>query len=490
MKCKVLITMLLMFLFSNYMTFAQELRVEPGTNIKIEATTTLGITGDLILESDATGDATVIALGSVTGNAIVQRYLPGSAAAWHMISSPVSGMAINDDWYPEEDEDFFLWDEPSPGTWVNIKNTTVGTVLFTAVNPGNDFFTGRGYLADYNTADPTYNFEGTLTTGNVIVTLDKSETKDWDWSSGWNLIGNPYASGLDWNSADKDGLFENYAQVYNSNKTGGDGYECVETIGSGQAFFVLAASDGAVLNFTSSQQVHTTAATFLKKDLEDDEMLVMRLTSGPFYDETIIKINPESLPEHDFWDATKLSSFDPKVPQISTLISGTHPLTINSIPSVSSSLCIPISIKVPADGNMTINLSEIKGAIFEGQRIILHDLQTNTMQTLNDNPNYSFNASVNDSPNRFLLKFEAVGLPEYQGQEELKAYMNMHQLYTLNPYTEKAQLDIFSIQGQLLLHEQVDPGLQSTMVNVHSGIYVVVISTSTDMAKCKIFIKQ
>jgi hypothetical protein len=73
-----------MFVFSIYFAPAQGFSIEPNTNIKVLAGTTINVAGgNLLLKSDATGDATVIAFGAVThgtgGKAIVQRYLPGDA---------------------------------------------------------------------------------------------------------------------------------------------------------------------------------------------------------------------------------------------------------------------------------------------------------------------------------------------------------------------------------------------------------------------------
>ena len=92
MKNKTMI-LLMMFVLSSYLASAQGMKVEPGTSIKVETGTTLKFTsGDLVLESDATGDASLIDLGTVTysgsGEAKVQRYLTNGT--WHLISSPIT----------------------------------------------------------------------------------------------------------------------------------------------------------------------------------------------------------------------------------------------------------------------------------------------------------------------------------------------------------------------------------------------------------------
>ena len=58
----------MIFVGAGSLLSAQGLKVEPGTCIKVETGTTLDISGggDLFLESDATGDASLIDLGSIT----------------------------------------------------------------------------------------------------------------------------------------------------------------------------------------------------------------------------------------------------------------------------------------------------------------------------------------------------------------------------------------------------------------------------------------
>lgn len=259
------------FVAIGFLLPAQGLKVEPGTGIKVETGTTLNISGggNLFLESDATGDASVINMGNVTfsggGQAIVKRYMPGEVSAWHMISAPVNSMGIaGSDWAPDANEDLYLWHEPDPGTWVNYKNTTTEPT-FAIVNPGNNFVTSRGYIVNYNTANPTNTFQSsTLNSGNIDITLAKSAAKSWDWNAGINLIGNPYPSGLDWSLVTKTNIVtEVWAQVYDANKAGGAGYEPVNgPISSGQGFFVQAVSDQVVLALQPAHQVHTSTQSF------------------------------------------------------------------------------------------------------------------------------------------------------------------------------------------------------------------------------------
>jgi len=492
MKSKT-VFLIMMFVAAGSLLSAQGLKVEPGTCIKVESGAILDISiGDLFLKSDATGDATIIALGSVTmgtGNAIVQRYMPGADSAWHMISSPVNGMAITgSDWDPGDYEDLFLWSEPSPGTTVSFKNTTISPT-FNETNPGDNFVTGRGYIAVYYSLNPTNNFvSGSLNQGDINITLAKSTAKRWDWSGGWNLIGNPYPSGLDWSAVTKDNIVtESSAQIYDPNRDGGEGYVIISgTIAPGQGFFVQAVSNNAILALHPSQQVHTTGQSFLKQQASEDK-LVLRITSGEYYDETKILIHEASSHEHDFHDATKLYSFNPQVPHLCSQITSGRGLAIHSIPAISETMTIPLSIKVQGNSIMSISMTEIAG-VFEEQTIYLHDLLTNTITKLSEIPTYNFIANSNDNPDRFLLKFGVLDINEFPDNNLLNAYVNNNLLYIDNPDAIVAQVEVYNIVGQPILSKEIGQGLQSIPLNVAPGTYIVMMRTDMAIATRKIFI--
>lgn len=498
MKCKTYMLMMMLVAAGSY-SFAQGLEVGPGTCIKVETGTTLKISaGDLLLNSDATGDATVIAFGSVTlgsgGKAIVERYLPGAVSAWHMVSPPVNAMAITaSSWAPGTDEDLYLWHEPDPGIWVNYKNQSSGNSgdlpYFDVANGSNNFSVGRGYIVNYHTADVTKNFESsTLNTGNVNITLAKSAVKGWTWSAGLNLIGNPYPSGLDWSAVTKANIVtEVWAQVYNTNKAGGAGYEPVNgPIASGQGFFVQAVSDGAVLALKPSQQVHTSTQMMMKNGTDQ---LVLRLSNDTFFDETTILLHETSVSEHDFYDASKFFSFDPQVPQLYTLATDGWQLAVHSLEAITESTVIPLSIKMTGSGIMTVSLTKAEGA-FEGQEIILQDMHTNIQHKLSDTPTYSFMASDEDDPNRFLLKFGAVAVDEIPAKAYLNVWVSYHLLYILNPDSPKATVELYSISGQVILRKEIGQGLQSIPVNVATGAYLVMMRTDNAVAMRKLFINH
>ena len=118
------------------------------------------------------GDVSLIVLGAVeinnSGETEAERYLPGSAQTWHLLSAPISGMAINgSEFDPGTNDDFYAWDETSPGTWINYKGGN-----FSGINGGGtNFLAAKGYLIAYNSASPTKTFSGNLNIGNISFNL-------------------------------------------------------------------------------------------------------------------------------------------------------------------------------------------------------------------------------------------------------------------------------------------------------------------------------
>ncbi len=484
-----------LFFLATIGVFAQGFEAEPNTNIKVLSGTILNVAGgDLTLKSDSTGDATLIACdtGAVkisSGKAVVQRYLPGTAGAWHMVSSPVNRMAIlGSDWAPGSNDDFYLYLDPSPGTWVNYKNHSTKTTFFEA-NGSDKLVGGRGYLVAYNKTNPTNNFESSsLKIGQVNINLSKSTTKSWTWTAGWNLVGNPYSSGLDWSKVHKDGIVtEDAAQVYDANKDGGEGYVIINSIlASGQGFFVQAKNDGVQLQLAPEYQVHTNTFTqgYFKQGAATD-VLTLRLSSKDYYDETKILIHENSIPEHDFYDVTKLFSYSALVPQIYSHASDGWELAVNAIGGISENMVIPIGIKVKGSNVMSIELTEAEGE-FDGPEIILHDLLTDIQHKLSEMPRYNFIADEEDEPNRFLLKFGSVGIEDIVDNKGLNVYKHDDRLYIMNSEAATVQVDIYNVRGQLILSKEIGQGLQSLKLNAPPGAYVVELRTEEAICTRKI----
>ena len=195
----------------------------------------------LTIESNVSGTGSLIINGTLSNNGTIssQRYFPGATSLnWHMVSAPVASMGIAASGFAPTTGDFYAWDEPTPGTWVNYKQTT-GELTFSGVNGGDNFVPAKGYLLAFTESNPTHTFSGSLNTGNQTFILKNSIGKDWSYSSGWNLMGNPYSSAIDWYMADKTSFLDEFAYAYDPQANEGAG-AYVPIDGSGENAYISA----------------------------------------------------------------------------------------------------------------------------------------------------------------------------------------------------------------------------------------------------------
>mgnify|MGYP000745995412 CR=1 FL=1 len=132
------------------------LSITPTGRVTINPGNGLIINGNLLLESDGSGTASLIHNSNditINGTTTIQRYLPAWTSnddGWHLISSPVGGNALtNFTPSPASSYDFFAWDEAT-NTWLDQK---------LPANNISSFTLGKGYLVAYENAG-TRNFSG------------------------------------------------------------------------------------------------------------------------------------------------------------------------------------------------------------------------------------------------------------------------------------------------------------------------------------------
>jgi len=500
MKTKSIVVTIMFIFLLHFLTIAQEVRIEPNTKITIESGTTMDITtGNLVLESDATSDVSLIVLGAVEinngGKTNAERYLLGSEQEWHMLGAPVSGMAISGSGFaPGSSDDLYAWDEPSPGTWVNYKVTS-GDLYFSqvSVNNGDNLLSGKGYLIAYDAENPTKTFSGDLNTGDVTFNLKNSDSKTWTYNTGWNLISNPYSSSIDWNTAIRTQFQDHYAYVYDPNKSGGEGYVTVNGgaadafIGPNQGFFVLATIDANNQNFTFTNTMQTHDGGSYLKSSDTDNTLVLRLSSQNYYDETSIALSEECSFNRDRKDALKLFSFNSSVPQLYCISQDEINLAVNSIPEMTVETTIPLGIRIPKEESYIIRI-QTNTINFTSNMLYLEDKVLNKLHKIIEE-DYEFTSPQGDINNRFVLHFGITDINDINKTDMLNIWAYNNQLNIICEIGE-AQLQIFDIQGRLISSKTINVnGKYSEMLNLRPGVYVVRLQNSNMVKSKQIILK-
>lgn len=375
---------------------------------------------DVTLLSDINGTARIAPiLGDFAGNITMQRYLPSGNTGWRFLASPVTGATIADL------QDDFVTTGFTGATYPVYTFTSVYTYDESALGPF-----ANGYLPAANATDPLTPGKGywcyigpvPLTvdlTGppvkfgqsfNVGFTASGGTSED-----GWVMIGNPYPSPIDWSSASwtKSNVngaiyiwnpaLQQYASWVGGISTNGGS----NIIASSQSFWVQ--TNGASPSLTCTENIKVAGnPTFLKPVSQNTFATIrLNLAGNGFTDETYIRFGPATNNYDHEHDARKVVSDNPLVPSISSLDSTLTDMSVNSLPTVSNNIHVPVRVRVGASGVYTLNVDSISG-IPPNTCVVLEDLLTGNTLPLSPS-GYTFNISDTTVAARFVLHVKSAG---------------------------------------------------------------------------------
>jgi hypothetical protein len=314
------------------------------------------------------------------------------------------------------------------------------------------------------------------------------------------LIGNPFASAINWDLVTKTGLASGYYYIYNENKAGGAGYESYldithKTTGANgkisatQGFFVEASGTSLIL--PNSSRVHNI--NWMKNtESEPVDQLKLMLSNANNFDETFIQFESQGTNKKDFFDASKMFSINSQIPQIYTLVEDEIKIAINSMPYNSESFVIPLGMYFPTDGLYSFSISGIE-SFTSNPQILLIDNKLNIVKDMTVNPYYEFTASSAEDINRFVLNFDAVtvGLDKPKTQSAIHIYSNNDKIVVTGAHGN-SELMVRNMVGQVVLKRAVSgENLQTINAgNLTPGIYVVSVISGSQVVSEKVVINN
>lgn len=459
--------------------------ISPTAQIKISHNLIIGDgtkgAGNLTIQSSSSGTGSLIVNGTATGNVTIERYI--AAASWssgndgfHLISSPVAAEEISGEWTPTgsgNDYDFYGWSEANQ-TWVNKKNNDpLDPPTWSVFHPSTNFNIGQGYLVAYQSAG-SKTFSGTLNNGNKQVTLTQSGTPAENNSYGYNLIGNPFSSALDWTNASWDTENNNYGgvakiwsggayiDVVTADPVGDD----VTVIPAMNGFFVFTSADDNLFTIPSAAQVHSANNWHKSVNSNHAIKLTVRGVNSSLLQGSSLRFNTEATNGFDLaFDSYFMAGY---APMFYSVTEGKNYST-NTLPGYDFETTIPF---VFVKNEYTEFELELTNSI-EGQPIFLTDNKTGIIHKLSENPVYTFTASEGDNPDRFTLHFGVTGLSDNTALATLRAYVSHGQLTILGE-TGELNVDVLDMQGRVLERRTVQmDGSYSQPLNLPAGVYVV-----------------
>lgn len=447
-------------------------------NITIQtgAVLTIGATGKLTVNGTLTNNAGAAGIVVNSGgsliehsgaNATVKRAIAENE--WHLISAPVStakaGMFSG----------FYLQ-----------KHTELTNAYTDITDIGEDLIPVQGYALYGSAGVSPAVFSGALNAGekSFITSLSASP------GEGWNLIGNPYPSSIDWNSMYivKSGIAsatychvsstegaenEGWATYINGTGTNGG----TQYIAPCQGFFVQANAETGSVTMNNGARLHN-ATTFFKNTKIVPNLIRLEVSGNGYRDEAVVRFVPEATADFDGnYDARKLFGEVAAAAQVYT--AGTGQLSINSLPETNM---VPVGVKIGSTGSYTIAATEINDMPYA----TLEDTKTGIFAELAKDP-YTFNFTLGEDEMRFKLHFSALSVNEDEASD-ISIY-SYHKTAYINLKNQlKGDIYIYNMAGQLITSQETACGLVSLGINA-PGIYIVKVVSDKGTTTAKIFIQ-
>ena len=362
--------------------------------------TTLTTGGNLIIKSNADGTARIgNSSGTISGNVVVERYLPATRRAYRFLAAPVTTTGgVFASWQESGTNAAGLGIQVSglagaaPGgvdattgldktltgsssmftyngsAWVAVTNTKT-----TQLTPGAGFrVLVRGdrmtdLYASSTPAATATTIKATGAVGQGTVTLSSLVT-------GFNLLGNPYPSSIDWNATGW-GAARNATNVYDAiyiynpaltastssmtyptyvNGVGTNGGSNI--IRSGQAFFVEAAASASISFLEAYKSTEVTGGFF--RSAMPEMLRVTYMQNNEHLDDIVIRFDNDAQADFDprfdaismGGDANGLASFK-----------NADRLAIHTRPTAVGEDSVALSVRNTTTGNYQLKFSEMEG---------------------------------------------------------------------------------------------------------------------------------
>jgi hypothetical protein len=468
---------------------ASSLNISSSASLMVAPTKTLTITGTitnngiLTLQSNSIGTATLLDNGLTgTGKFNVQQYLTGTGNAspsgrgWY-ISSPVNNATRNI--FTATGNTLWNWDEASQAYFTIADGSTL-------LKPMEGYVTRAG-------ANAIVTFSGSCFNSGICRNIVLTRTGTTHINRGYNLIGNPYPSFLNWDGATKSNILPTiWYRTFNGSQMVFDTYNgIVGTNNSGngpisqyippmQAFWVLVDRDGNTGSIEFNNSIRSHQSNNLLRSMTQSNIPLLRLevTNGTNRDETIILFSASASDSIDNQDSPKMANNIDSVPEIFTY-AGSQQVAINSLNNYSSGKTLALGFKTGLSGSFAIKASEIENFV-QGTSIILTDKLLNRQQDLAESPTYSFSSETTNSSDRFAIVINQIPTTQINpvSSPAFIAFDNGDGTIRVdlkNPENKNTVLSLYTISGQRLLTRKAEGATITIGSNLQKGFYMLEI---------------
>ena len=389
---------------------------------------------------------------------------------------------------------FYLmkWNEPD-STWAFLTSLTDPLTVC------------RGYFAwsESTISSPEeVSFTGLLNTGNQTVSGLSYNTGSGK-GQGWNLVGNPYPSPLEWNSSWTKSGIDATVYIYDGTQyltwnynLGGIGSMGNGNIPASQGFWLKANSASPSMTLPNSERVHQTQQFYKSTDATEAAILTIELAGNGYTDEMTLGMSDDASYAYDGeFDAWKLFGAS-QAPQLFSLCAE-GPLSVNIFPEVNSYSSIDLGYRCGADGIYELRFKNLYN-LPTGVKAYLEDKSGMSSQdklyNLQQLPVYKFETQAGTFKNRFVIHFyknkdSDDPLSAIQKTGVISIYANKQEVYVNNSSAFDGEAVVYDLLGQQIARQKLQhEKLNHFNLAVNKGYYIVHVITEDHMESRKIYI--
>jgi hypothetical protein len=467
-----------------------------ATNLYINSDATTG-TGTFV-DMNATSSTGGLTVSSATN---VQQYVT-TGRNWY-VSSPVASGAAS------------------------IVTGTTGNTLSSYVEPtaawitaDPSFTVAKGYVANVIPTNGNLLFTGgALNTG---LQTNSALTRSVVASTGFNLVGNPYPSYVNWLQAQTNSTNLEPTMWYRTKNNATlplyvfDTFNATPGIGTNnnglgavtgdiapmQAFWVrvMPAQTTGTLSLTNAMRTHQNqgvASNRLKTRSSagsTQQVLRLQVSNGINSDEAIVLFNPKASDGYDAYDSGKMSNNNPVIPEIYT-IAANEKLVINGLNSVYTNEEVPMGFTTGEDNSFTIQATEISN-FDDNTKIVLRDKLLNTEKELETGNPYIFSSEKASTSTRFSIVFKStsvttgIGNTDASGSESVFIYKNQDGRITVSRKDAigEGTVTVCNAIGQVLTNQSTTGTITVVEKKFIPGVYLVKLTLAGKNTTKKVII--
>ena len=463
--------------------------VIPPTSTHFPTLNVLSLANNLTLRSDASGNASLLGEEKlkISGDIKVEQY--ASSGKWHGISSPVDSATTSSFFFNHNPDVWLTEFNESSNSWTYITSLTRHLPL------------GCGYMFWVQpNHDTTFTFKGNLKSDDVY--MDNSQWSDLQLfysgnGHGFNLVGNPYVSALDWDLPDWDTTnIDGSIWVWNPT-TGNYAYRNSQGQGSltdgiiprTQAFFIRAISADMYFTIPASARVHSNQAYYKEND-DDIPHLIVDVLKGERKDEIWVSFGEDNTEAFDRGKDVYKFGMQDDSPML-WIAHNDEELSILAVPMKNDVERIEnLVFSAASEGTHTLKMADC--TLPESTKVFLEDTENGNYFDFKKNDTYYFETSSIGADERFKLHFFYEPAGNNLSQKPVSTFVYADEAGRVHIIRGEDSETPFSVSvydatGREIVHHSYSGKTVNFDISAPKGIYLIKVTDNEHTILKKVF---